>query len=239
MTWEEFSLKVRRRETPLYAGLYRMGKALRAFEIPSMGPLSTILYYEREARISIWRHFWIVLYYQPMFRTRCVSVGKNLRIIGGIPQVAGNLKIYLGDNVVLHGVSTFSAGKVIDGPVLRLGNNVHVGHQAGIAVGREVRIGDNVLIGNRVNIYGYDLHPVDPGLRRDGKPPAEEDIKDVLINRDAWIGSNVIILKGVEIGEAAVIAAGSVVTESVPPLVVAAGNPAKIVKEIKLLQAGK
>jgi acetyltransferase-like isoleucine patch superfamily enzyme len=232
MKWEEFSLRVRRRETPFYDRVYRVAKALRALEIPTIKPLFMFLYYERLLRISMWQSFWRIFYYQPMFRSKCEQAGRNLRLIGGIPQIAGNLKIYLGDNVTLHGVSTFSACKVYDSPVLRIGNNVHMGYQVGIAVGDEVTIGNNVLMGNRISIFGYDLHPVDPIKRRSGESPAKEDIKPVVINDDVWIGSNVTILKGVIIGEAVVVAAGSIVNEDVPPFVIVAGNPAKIVKKI-------
>lgn len=232
LTWEEFSLRVRRRESPFYGGIYRLAKFLRSIEIPTIKPIFRFLYYERLARISVWGNFWRIFYYQPMFRSKCEHVGKNLRLIGGIPQIAGNLKIYLGDNVTLHAVSTFSACKVYDAPVLRIGNNVHIGYQTGVAVGNEVTIGNNVLMGNRISIFGYDLHPVDPILRRNGESPAKEDIRPVVIKDDVWIGSNITILKGVVIGEAAVVAAGSVVTEDVPPFVIVAGNPAKIVKKI-------
>ena len=232
MNWEEFSLRVRRKETPFYEWIYRIAKAFRSFEVPSIKPLCKLFYYERLLRISIWNNFWRVFYYQPMFRSKCEQVGKNLRLIGGIPQIAGNLKVSLGKNVTLNGVSTFSGCKVYESPILRINNNVYIGYQVGIAVGNEVVIGNNVLIGNRVNIFGYDLHPVDPIKRRNGESPTKEDIKPVMIRDDVWIGSNVTILKGVVIGEAAVVAAGSVVTEDVPPLVIVAGNPAKVVKII-------
>jgi acetyltransferase-like isoleucine patch superfamily enzyme len=234
VTWEEFSLRVRRRESPFYDRIYKLAKKLRSIEIPTIKPIFRFLYYERLARISIWQNFWKVFYYQPMFRARCEKVGKNLRLIGGIPEISGNLKVYLGDNVTLHGVSTFAACKVYDSPILRIGNNVHIGYQVGIAVGNEVLIGNNVLMGNRISIFGYDLHPVDPILRRNGESPAKEDIKPIMIQDDVWIGSNVTILKGVIIGEAVVVAAGSVVTEDVPPFVIVAGNPAKVVKIINV-----
>jgi maltose O-acetyltransferase len=54
----------------------------------------------------------------------------------------------------------------------------------------------------------------------------------VKIGNDVWIAPKCIILKGVSIGDAAVIAAGSVVTKDVPPRTIVAGNPAKIVREI-------
>jgi acetyltransferase-like isoleucine patch superfamily enzyme len=54
----------------------------------------------------------------------------------------------------------------------------------------------------------------------------------VVIEDKVWIGFNVIILKGVRVGEGAVVAAGSVVTKDVPPYCVVAGNPAHVVKEL-------
>lgn len=55
--------------------------------------------------------------------------------------------------------------------------------------------------------------------------------KEITICKKAWIGMNVIILKGVTIGEGAVVAAGSVVTKDVPPYRVVGGNPAQIIKQ--------
>jgi acetyltransferase-like isoleucine patch superfamily enzyme len=57
-------------------------------------------------------------------------------------------------------------------------------------------------------------------------------VKPVRIGDKSWLGLNVIILKGVEVGEGAVVASGSVVTKSVPPWTVVAGNPARVIREI-------
>lgn len=69
-----------------------------------------------------------------------------------------------------------------------------------------------------------DFHPLDQG---------EEIRRPVHIGKNAWIACQVTILKGVTIGEGAVVAAGSIVTRDVPPYTVVAGNPAKIVKYLK------
>ena len=58
------------------------------------------------------------------------------------------------------------------------------------------------------------------------------EYKPITIGDDVWIGCNSIILKGVKIGNGSIVAAGSVVTKSVPPFSLVAGNPAKIVKEL-------
>ena len=57
--------------------------------------------------------------------------------------------------------------------------------------------------------------------------------RPIIIGNDVWIGSRVIILGGVRIGDGAIIGAGSVVTHDVPPYVVVGGNPARIIKSMK------
>ena len=57
-----------------------------------------------------------------------------------------------------------------------------------------------------------------------------ENDKDVIIENDVWVGANVTILKGVEIGEGSIVAAGSVVTKSVPPYSIVGGVPARVIK---------
>lgn len=94
-----------------------------------------------------------------------------------------------------------------------------------------ITIEDNVMIGSGVHVYvqnhRYSIVGKDI-INQDYEPP-----KKVIIRQGAWIGANSIILPGVIVGSRAVIAAGSVVTKSVPSNVVVAGNPAKIIKEIK------
>ena len=86
-------------------------------------------------------------------------------------------------------------------------------------------IGDDVLIGHNCVIATLN-HAMDPERRADMVPAP------VKIGNKVWIGSNATILPGVAIGDGAIIAAGAVVTKSVPPRTVAAGVPAKIIKSI-------
>ena len=60
----------------------------------------------------------------------------------------------------------------------------------------------------------------------------KSDVSPVVIEDYVWIGMNSIILKGVTIGKGAVVAAGSVVTKSVPPMTVVGGNPAEVIKKV-------
>ena len=90
-----------------------------------------------------------------------------------------------------------------------------------------VRIGDFTLFGPAVQIY-TPMHPWNAELRR-----RQEFGKPVEIGSDVWVGGGAVILPGVRIGSRAVIGAGSVVTRDVPGGVFAAGNPCRVIREIR------
>lgn len=99
-----------------------------------------------------------------------------------------------------------------------------------------VTIGDNVLIGPNVTL-ATPLHPLLPQERNvrqraDGSVYNLEYAKPIVIEKDCWLASNVIVCGGVTIGEGSVIGAGSVVTRDIPPHSLAAGNPCRVIREI-------
>jgi maltose O-acetyltransferase len=91
-----------------------------------------------------------------------------------------------------------------------------------------VRIGSFTQLGPAVQIYTA-THPLDAELRR-----RQESGKPVEIGADVWIGGGAIVLPGVRIGSRSVIGAGSVVTRDVPDNVVAAGNPCRVLRQIRV-----
>ena len=93
-----------------------------------------------------------------------------------------------------------------------------------------VRIGDRVLLGSGCMITDSDAHPLHPLDRRYNLTRAVA--KPIIIENDVFIGARAIILKGVRVGNGSVVGAGAVVTRNVPPMVVVAGNPAVVVKEL-------
>ena len=103
----------------------------------------------------------------------------------------------------------------------------------------KIEIGDDVTIAWDVCIYDHDSHSLDWCARVEDLRCLREDLRSVVHTKPiricdkAWVGMNAIILKGVTIGEGAVVAAGAVVTKDVPPWTVAAGNPARVVKCIE------
>ena len=90
-----------------------------------------------------------------------------------------------------------------------------------------VTIGDNVLIAPNVTL-SVTGHPVHHELRKNG----EMYSFPITIGNNVWIGSHVVINPGVTIGDNSVIGAGSVVTKDIPPNVVAAGVPCRVIREI-------
>jgi acetyltransferase-like isoleucine patch superfamily enzyme len=105
-----------------------------------------------------------------------------------------------------------------------------------------IEIGSHCLVSWNVGIADSDFHPLQPAQRlidsqalapyfKDRPPRPKLKTAPVIISDNVWIGMNATILKGVTIGENSVVAAGSVVTKSVPPNVVVAGNPAVVVKK--------
>ncbi len=99
--------------------------------------------------------------------------------------------------------------------------------------GGTITIEDDALIGPGVHIYtnNHEFKNPDIPIINQGYPPASPT-DSVIVRKGSWIGSSVVILPGVEIGENSVIGAGSLVTRSIPPRSVFAGNPAIMIQQI-------
>ncbi len=124
-----------------------------------------------------------------------------------------------------------------------IGNNCYVGDHSRVWSAKDVYIGDRVLISHGVNIFDSLTHPISASKRseqyRDIISKGHPEIIDlseapVRIESDVWIGCLSVILRGVTVGQGAIIGAGSIVTKDVPPWTIVAGNPAKIIREIPL-----
>jgi len=99
-----------------------------------------------------------------------------------------------------------------------------------ICAAARVHIGDHVTVGANCTILDTDFHPLEVGRRR--LDPPSGAAAEVTIEDDVFLGTQALILKGTHIGRGAVIGAGSVVAGEIPPGVVAAGNPARVLREI-------
>lgn len=110
---------------------------------------------------------------------------------------------------------------------IRVGEGFYANFDCVMLDGGGITIGDGVLLGPRVSIYTSN-HALDPAERRAGACIA----RPVTIGDNVWVGGEVTINPGVSIGLGAVIGSGSVLTKDVPPGVVAAGVPARVIKTI-------
>jgi acetyltransferase-like isoleucine patch superfamily enzyme len=93
---------------------------------------------------------------------------------------------------------------------------------------KRIEIRDRVCLGADASIFDTDSHPLDPQKRWDCDLAAV-GVAPVLIEQDVWIGARAMVLKGVTVGACAVVAAGAVVTRSVPPGAIVAGVPARVI----------
>lgn len=172
-------------------------------------------------------------WWTPAFRALLETPAPGLRLDNGMPRVDGLLRLRLGSNVRLAGPAILQ-GKRPDArdaratPLLDIGDDVEIGPDCVIAVGTLVRLGDNVRLAGRNLLAGHPGHPLDAAARAAGDGCTPDQLREIIIGAGAWLGAGAIVLGGVTIGRGTVVGAGSVVTRSLPPDVLAAGNPARV-----------
>ena len=173
-----------------------------------------------------------------------VEYGKNL-LLPGVPIIfnKGGAKLEIGDNVTIKSsflsnlVGLYSRTIIVTrapGAVIKIGEGTGISG-ATIYARKEICIGNRCVIGGNVKILDNDFHPVDP-IQRKIDACSNYGVASIHIGDNVFIGCNSLILKGVSIGEGSVVGAGSVVTQSVPPYTLVAGNPAKVIRKLSDIQ---
>jgi len=231
--FEDFSKKVKNREGRFYSGIKDIALHILNFRLPLFWPVSLLykaLYFThifiRETIIIILKIF----YFEPMFRSICGRVGRNLRL-NKLPYVVGDGIIGVGNDAYISGrISVGFNDKFAEKPQLIIGDNVFIGHLCSFSIAKRIEIGNHCYISSSVKLFDNDGHPLCPLERKEGKAVNIEDVKQIKLCDNVWIGVSSIILKGVTIGENSIVAAGSVVTKDVPADCIVAGNPASVVK---------
>jgi acetyltransferase-like isoleucine patch superfamily enzyme len=232
MSWADMVSDARKGRGPLRHARTIL-KGILSIRMPVFRPLAGALYAERELRHTLWPLFLKIIYREPLMRYRCDHIGRSLYLEGAIPQIYGNGSIRVGDNVRIGGRNSWTVGfKVSDGAELVIGNRVNIGYQNQISVAKRVTIGDDTMFAPNVQIYDNPNHPLSPAARLRHEQFAIEDAEPVSIGRNVWIGSGALIMRGVTIGDGAVIGAMSVVTRDVEPATLVAGNPARVLRDI-------
>lgn len=181
-----------------------------------------------------------------LFAARGIRFGRAMQIMGQV-AVTGTGRVTIGDDFV------FTSGQAINPISSNLEGCFHTEGKGEIVIGNQVgmsstrmwiksglHIGDRVNIGACTLLIDTDCHQMNHLMRRREAilhHSAEELNRNILsapitIEDDAWIGAHTLVLKGVTIGARSVIGAGSVVTKSIPPDCIAAGNPCRVIRPL-------
>ncbi len=164
-----------------------------------------------------------------------ITVGRDSKVVWSRLRLPRGAQIRIGDNSLVHCRIRFDSreGQVLIGDRSFIGLSDLVCHS-------KIEIGNDVMISWGVTIVDHNSHSLFWEQRKDDVTNWAQGIKrwddvrraPVKIQDKVWIGFNAIILKGVTIGEGAVVAAGAAVTKDVPPFTLVAGNPAAVVRQL-------
>lgn len=144
--------------------------------------------------------------------------------IFGAPVSIGNHVSLLGCSDKKTRLTVWSEKKDIKG--ITIGDHVLISPGVRISAANDISIGDSCMIASHAYITDSDWH----GIYDRSLPPRE--VSRVRLEENVWVGDSAIICKGVTIGENSIIGAGAVVTSDIPANVVAAGNPAQLIKPL-------
>lgn len=217
----------------MIAAARKVIKYVRANGVLSLVRMAADLFCQRGAT-----SFWTLA-----FGLKCrllgVRAGRRLEVFGNcIIRKHPQSQIVIGNNVQLISSSWRSSTANCFNCKLRTFYNTsaiflgdHSGMTGGAIIARSktIRIGAMCMLAPGVTILDSDFHIAWPPDRRHNTWETDID-KDVTLEENVWVGMGCIILKGVTIGKNSVIAAGSVVVNSIPPNCLAGGNPAKVLK---------
>jgi len=157
--------------------------------------------------------------HSPIYKMLLQNYGKK-SFIHPLVSLRNHKNISIGSNVIINRNVNIWVSK------LMLGDNIQI--NPGTCIYGNVNIGNNVMIAPNCMIAGGNH-----GIANIPEPMITQTCTSkgpIIIEDDVWIASNSVILDGVRIGSGAVIGGGSVVTKDIPPMAIAIGNPAKVIK---------
>lgn len=133
--------------------------------------------------------------------------------------------VVIGRNAWIQIAGSDPSAKVVIGDGANLGRNLSISAKREVRIGRKCLFSFNVSVLDHDHLFGRVSSPVDSGLTS-GEP--------VVIGDHTFVGAHSFILKGVKLGKYSVVGANSVVTKSFPDYSLIAGNPAKLIKKLKI-----
>ncbi len=164
-----------------------------------------------------------------------LRMGRSPRLLG-LRHIRLGRNLHAGNDLWLEAVTSYGGQSF--SPLLSIGDDCNLSDHVHIACTNRVLIGDGLLCGSRViisdhshGIYGAEegIAQSSPGTRPSARPLSRRG--SVHIGRDVWIGDGVAVLAGATIGDGAIIGANAVVTRSIPPNCIAAGIPARPLRQ--------
>lgn len=175
-------------------------------------------------------------------RSRGVETELGYVTLVGKPAIerAPGARIIMGKGVTLVSESTANTAGInhpviisAEGPgsVIKIGDGVGMSGTS-VVTCSEIEIGEQTMIGANCNIYGTDFHCVDAEERAKLKSTADAPTAPIKIGKRCWLASNVTVLKGVTIGDEAVVGAMSLVTKDVETRTVVGGVQAKFLRKV-------
>jgi acetyltransferase-like isoleucine patch superfamily enzyme len=164
------------------------------------------------------------------------SDGVRLALAARLINLNAADRVEIGPNTAIRGILRNER----DGRI-RIGSCVYVGDGVILSAGEAIVIESGTLLAHGVQVFDNDSHPIDAqerarhfrmilGLESSG--PSKIATAPVHIGERCWIGMQSLIMKGVTIGDEAIVAAGSVVATDIPARVLAGGNPARVIKPL-------
>jgi len=183
----------------------------------------------REARLllAVWRQF---------ARWGKIGEGVQLSTNARLINLGDQGDVVIAENAVVRGILKNERGGRIE-----IQRDVYVGDDVILSSASSILVGNETLLAHGVHVFDNDTHPLDPERRSKhfriirgmaAPQPVDVGVARVTIGERCWIGMNSLIFKGVTIGDETVVAGGSVVVDDLPSRVIAAGNPARPVKEL-------
>ena len=156
---------------------------------------------------------------------RCAQVGA-MTFVKGWPWVHGKGKISIGKRVKIWSHLGTTEIYASSGASIDIGDDTFINTACVISAGKLIQIGRNCQIANQVILMDTDYHDA-ADHQRAAKPGS------IIVEDNVWLATRCTVLKGVRIGEGAVVAAGSVVTKDVAPYTMVGGVPAKFIKSLR------
>ncbi|MCU1320426.1 MAG: lacA 2 [Acidobacteriaceae bacterium] len=174
------------------------------------------------------QHYWVLTlsrFRTWYWRVLGMKIGDGTRL--SVMKVTWPHKVSLGKRCSLeHAVYMNAAGGYTEGVSIEVGDGTFIGHGCEFNVTSKVTVGRDCLIAAGTRFIDHD-HGMDPEAHMIDQP---ETHAEITVGSDVWIGANCIVLRGITIGDGAVLAAGSVLTASVPAYAVYGGVPARLIR---------